>query len=143
MKKFIRVLCVSAIAVATLSSCSREDNFKADMEAKTTHQQKNLVDAGPIIGPSRCIIPVITLSPCDKSFRFHATRSGVPDTSTYGYLIRTMSGTIVDAGTLTNATNTNPVLSQCTQYRISIFDHCAPTAEYIMFSDGCGNVWIC
>lgn len=108
--------------------------------------QQNITEQSDVIAvdkAKRCLPPVISWSPCDQTFRFNITRGGVVDTGTYWYTIRTLSGTLVDFGYITNNSNTSPVLNACTVYKVELGDWCVGPVIQYKTSDGCNNTYVC
>lgn len=125
--------------VLSFSSCQKEENLMQEMKAAKLLPEVE----EPSADVSRCVPPVTNFYPCDKKFRFTATANGVPDLSTYTYQIEDMLGNVVDSGTLTTGASTNPVLSYCVQYKITVYGPCFGVRYHTLYSDGCGGVWVC
>jgi hypothetical protein len=103
-------------------------------------------NAANLQGSTRmCPTATFTVSPCDMGFRVFALFNGQPTGFTYYYSIaETATGTVVDSGPILNAQYTNPYLSYCTQYTITLYDPCTPIPTVITaYSDGCNNIWVC
>ncbi|HHG85656.1 MAG TPA: hypothetical protein ENJ82_12985 [Bacteroidetes bacterium] len=128
MKKLIFLPLLAFAMMLTFSSMSSTE------AVCTVEQSNNIAKCAPLH-------PV--WSPCDHTFRFHATRGGSVDNGTYFYVVIKPGVGVVDSGNITNATNTNQVLSHCTGYYIYVYDWCAGWIFAKKVSDGCNNLFLC
>ena len=142
--KLINILLL--FTVFFLTSCENEEVFNSE---NATLNYDNIKATNNVSKP-KCPPPVVTLSPCDQKFRFFINRgvNGPPDYNTYQFRILdpTNMNLIIDSGnnlSYGQYTNTISSMQYCHEYIFEFNDWCWGWTQISVYSDGCGNVWLC
>ena len=144
MKK--QLFTIVLISLATLiTSCAKED--LSERINDVVLEKENGESIANNKENSKSPIAVADLSPCGYGFYVNIDLMGVPSLEAYPYTI-SISGTstVVDSGTISNGSNTNWVLSPCTEYDFEFWgsEACSSCSTIqTLTTDGCGGVFIC